>query len=245
MAAIVAELFLFLFIYFPISYLRTRSVRPTTKTILGAVLAVVGLNLLLFLIYGDPPSPESQTEDAMFDAESRVQSYFAQRHRLPENLSDVPRIPDHADRDVDGWGSPLVYSPQSDGSVVITSLGKEGANNKQSVRFSIIPAGDKADEDAWEMTYRWMTYVENAVGSYAAKFQQLPDRLDLIAPAFTMDGWGRPIEYAPQPDGSVILTSHGATGSGQIFSLQFTVPGATPVGASATATEPSDTNKGR
>jgi hypothetical protein len=73
-----------------------------------------------------------------------------------------------------------------------------------------------------------------------AKLADLPD----IDPVFSIDGWKTPIQYAPQPDGSVILTSHGAVGTNQIFSIQFAVPGITSKAPTSAVTNPSDTNKG-
>jgi hypothetical protein len=60
--------------------------------------------------------------------EYRIRDYAAEHHRLPARLSDLPKL-ENPNRDGscrDGWGRELIYAPQSDGSVVLSSLGKNG-----------------------------------------------------------------------------------------------------------------------
>jgi len=197
-----------------------------------AIYVLVGLIVAANYLLVDIIPPESETLGALTGAQIRIQLYVAEHHRLPDKLADLPPRPNHSDRDIDGWGKPLIYAPQPDGSVVITSPGKDGDHNARSVRFSIIPSEDKVNLEAETMTEMNLSSIAGEIRKWGKEHHRLPNSFTEVPvlqqrPELLTDGWNRPISYTPQPDGSVLLTSHGQPGTSQIFSLQFTVPGIT------------------
>jgi hypothetical protein len=192
------------------------------------IAAVLALCAILMFLFTDVIPPESRTLGSLTSARVRIEAYVAVHHRLPEKLSDVPKRAGYTHDDLDGWGKPLVYTPLADGSVVLTSLGKDGANSARSIRFSILTSGDKADSSAELMTRGTMNFLEGEIYSYVQLHHRLPGSLTEIPnldPIFLNDSWGRPLLYSAEPDGSVILASHGKEGSNQTFSVQFGVSG--------------------
>jgi len=187
--------------------------------------------------------PENETNTAITGEELRIERYVAEHHELPERLSDLPKVPGEFDRDVDGWGKPLVYAPQKDGSVVVGSPGKEGQHNARFIRFSIILPEDQADQEAQFWTYDNFRVIETSIRDYVATQHRLPKSLadiDIRAHAYLNDRWDGPIAYSPEADGSVILASHGKPGSGQVFSVQFSVPGVVSTGEATETGESRD-----
>jgi hypothetical protein len=171
-------------------------------------------------------SPVQVTRGNMDSIQIRIQTYVDKHHVLPKDLSDLPQRPDHADSIVDGWGRPLAFAPQPDGSVVITSLGKDGAHNSRSIRFTILDPGDETNSGKEYMTFGNMEYVENIIKQYAKANHLLPSDLSAcpeLKSFETVDGWDVPFLYIRSAN-NCVLTSHGQPGSTQIFSLQFEVP---------------------
>jgi hypothetical protein len=163
---------------------------------------------------------------------------------LPQKLSDLPLSSDpfHQLDISDGWGRPFDFSPQPDGSVVLSSKGDKGANDSLVFRFSIVDMPNKEAVEATKLTFVTMDIVNGIIHSYLAGHNRLPSKLSDIddSPAIVDDGWNVPLSYSVQPDGSVLLVSHGKPGSGQIFSLQFTLPPIVPPGPTTAAAEPSN-----
>jgi hypothetical protein len=190
--------------------------------------------------------PDEVTNSHISITKNEIEAYAKKFNRLPGKLSKLSDLPPSDPHDkpgssiTDGWGQPLIYEPQTDGSVVLGSLGESGKNNARSMRFSVIGLDDD-DADKGFSTLSSMVVVEGAIRLYAKTNHQLPNRLSDIKgdPRIrrTVDAWGRPMMYIPNPDGSVILSSQGKIGSNQIFSRQFTVPGIQTKGPTTATTE--------
>jgi hypothetical protein len=184
---------------------------------------------LAVYLFTDIIPPRMVTEGTLSTIELRVQLYVAEHGRLPGRLSDLPQLPDHDDKPIDGWGNPITYSRQEDGSVVLASSGGADGSDARSIRFSTIPPGDKADSNAKMFTFNGMGNIERLLRKYVTAHHELPPRLADLPDAGGLepvDGWGGPLDYQPGQNGSVVLTSHGKMGSNQVFSDAFVIPGA-------------------
>jgi hypothetical protein len=91
-------------------------------------LGVVALVLALWLLGGSlvtrrPPS--AMTEGAMTETMFRMEIYLQQKKQLPGTLAVLPLRQGHMNSTTDGWGRPLIYTPNDDG-YSLKSLGKDG-----------------------------------------------------------------------------------------------------------------------
>lgn len=106
-----------------------------TVTALAGVLVVVSSVLMQFscsLTTCAPRSlvdyvpPETLTESHLVMLEANIDSYAQVYHRLPNALSDLPRVVQEGDHLVkDGWGNKIAYSHTSDGQVTLSSPGPD------------------------------------------------------------------------------------------------------------------------
>lgn len=89
------------------------------------VIIVIALGVVGFAFVEEVP-PEALTRTSMTVIEVRIRDYVAAHHRLPDNLSDLPKLIDNRSESiVDGWGRPIQY--EEDGqTVTLLSLGKDG-----------------------------------------------------------------------------------------------------------------------
>ena len=223
----------------------SKSIAWLALTISSASIGITTIGGDKHLLFGGHVlDAQEVTAGCMTRTRFRIAAYMLEHHRLPEALSELPNSPDYDESLIDGWGKPLAYSSLPDGSVLIRSSGIDGGNNARSMRFSIIPKGDGADENAAMETMSDLEGIEIQIRNYAERHKRLPQSLsDLpnLDPTEVLDGWERQIIYIVQPDDSVTLTSHGKPASNQIFLLQFAVAGANPTGpTTAPATERSD-----
>jgi hypothetical protein len=191
------------------------------------------------LVFGDNeivPVHDPGTFSTFLWLDPQICLYFLKNHRLPQKLSDLPPYVFPPD---DGWGKQFDYSPQQDGSVVLSSHGNKGEADSLVFRFSMVDMGNKDTMRASLITFIHMNTLDQSIRHYLADNNCLPTRLtDEDIPLFIRDGWNDLISYSVQPDGSVLLVSHGKPGSGQIFSLQFTVPATVRPGPTTASTEP-------
>jgi hypothetical protein len=76
-------------------------------------------------------------------------------------------------------------------------------------------------------TFNNMGLLEREIRVFIQANHRLPASLAEIHQMMDegMDGWHNPISYSPQPDGSVLLSSHGPGGANQVFSIQIFTPG--------------------
>ena len=198
--------------------------------VLIASLLIAGTFLSFALVDRIPPG--LATRNRLSELERRIQAYAAKKKRLPADLSDLPIRPDYDDRVVDGWDKPVLYLPQKDGSVILSSAGPTGLGHPRSFRFSIVSDESESDSTAKMLTFEKMWNLESYLNTYFSEHKMLPTALsDLPAEVRssqyngTVDGWGTPIEYACRPDGSVVIRSNGNPRGNQIFSEEFVLPG--------------------
>jgi hypothetical protein len=224
--------------------------RNTRLATTGVVCAIT----VLVASYGVSPgyhkvTREEQTRGVLNSVIDDIEDYAAQHHRLPDKLSDLPPHPLGTDN---GWGKPLVYEPQADGTAVLRSVGERDGNDTTSIRFSIIDKNNRqyntpsrvSDSSAMNITFINFEWQDEGIRQYVAEHHRLPDSLaDLKYPSAPperlisdlKDGWGWPVSYTPRGDGTVLLRSGGRDGK-QIFSREFTVSG---IEAKGPTTEPS------
>ncbi len=207
--------------------------------LIGVSIVAIGLEQLVAGVI----SPVVATKNTLSNLESRIQTYAAEHNELPHKLSDLPVRPDWNDILTDGWGKPIVYSPQKDGSVLLIVSGENPGVDARSIRFSIVP-NDEADQDAVWMTFNNMDCTETLLAEYAAAHSRLPDKLSDIpdeqAPdkdGFTIDAWGQRFEYKLGSGGKATLTSRGKIGSKQIYSSEFIVAGPNGAGPTTATTQ--------
>jgi hypothetical protein len=71
--------------------------------------------------------PGDLTRTRMTVIEKRIRDYAAAHHRLPDNLSQLPKPAGNRDDSiVDGWGHPIQYIKVGN-KVTLLSLGKDGS----------------------------------------------------------------------------------------------------------------------
>lgn len=207
--------------------------------ILFPLLLLGGFVLLTIVLY-DPVPPESMTEGVFNDLKIRIESYVADHHQLPASLTELPPRPDHGNQLTDGWGSPIIYAPQKDGSVLLVSPGKSDGSNRRSVQFSI--AKNQVESEAESLTFMHMWTAEHYLREYVRVHSHMPGSLSDLpevrgattAQDFSRDCWGQPIECNVDAGGLVNLTSRGKDGK-SIFRKQFIITGLKPA---ATKTVP-------
>jgi hypothetical protein len=182
--------------------------------------------------FDDTIPPEAVTSNAFDSVEAQVEDYVALHGHAPKKLADLPATPNGQDgrKPVDGWGNELIYTVQSDGSVVLGSAGKKGGSNAHVVRFSIFAKTDDDTKIAEMDTFSRMDDFERSIRDYAIGHHQLPKSLgDLGADvrdrdnSLMADGWKQTIEYKLGANGLIDLVSHGPAGSKLIFAHEFTV----------------------
>jgi hypothetical protein len=191
----------------------------------------------------DRVSPECETANAMDQAETRIENYVAEKHSLPKALTDVQVRPDHGDDgNIDGWGQPLIYEPQKDGSVILRSNGAVGQS--RSVQFYPLNPLDTDDLLAQLTTHDRMWNIEMLVHQYAIKQKRVPKTIaELTAggdgglDASEVDGWKRTIRYAVDSNGTVTLISDEKPGLSHKIVLNFDVPEATKLAKGPTTNE--------
>lgn len=104
--------------------------KPRSHRMTNITFIVVCSALILYgvanLLLDDSIPPRTLTTMAMRSTEQRIRVYAAQHHRLPASLTGLPELPHKYNSLRDAWGRQLIYAPQPDGSVILSSLGKSG-----------------------------------------------------------------------------------------------------------------------
>ena len=86
----------------------------------------------------------------MISLEYRIRDYVAHNHVLPPRLADLPPLaPNRSSSTNDAWGRPIMYAPQPDGSVILSSPGKPGGH-PITLRFAISPTTNPSTESSSE-----------------------------------------------------------------------------------------------
>jgi len=93
--------------------------------VLVLMVVVIALAVILFALVENVP-PDALTITRMTVIENRIRDYAAVHQRLPDCLSELPKLPGNRDDSVvDGWGRPIEYEKDGD-DVMLRSLGKDG-----------------------------------------------------------------------------------------------------------------------
>lgn len=200
-----------------------------------ALIWLCSSTLLLFsssLLLAGGDYGDNFTWNKFSSLEIRIQKYAELNHALPSKLSDLPVDPERDDTTTDGWSKPITYSPQKDGSVILTSPGKNGGEDIRSHQFSMCSEDERYNEEFW--TFNHIDLIESRVRDYAKERGHLPPALSNLTQEGmdTLDGWGKPIEFKVTSHGTVTLTSRGKNGT-QIFRNEFYVKQADTTNAPA------------
>ena len=103
--------------------------------LVALIIVVLALVVIVWACVENVP-PQTLTRGRMTLIENRIRDYAAAHHRLPDNLSELPKAADNRDDSiVDGWGRPIQYKKEGH-TVTLLSLGKDGR-----------PGGNNQDAD--------------------------------------------------------------------------------------------------
>jgi hypothetical protein len=185
-------------------------------------------------------TPDELTHDRILSTQGDLLDYVADHHKLPEKLTELPEgAPETI---LDGWGKPLVYQPQKDGSVILGYEGQVEGSELCVLRFPGSNMLESSDRYAVTMIISELDFIEIRVRNYVKENHRMPAALsDLsnLPPWMPFDGWDSRIFYSLQADGSGLVTNNGKIGNNQIISLHFTIPDARANGpATVPTTEP-------
>jgi len=71
--------------------------------------------------------PDESTLSAITETQVRLNMYLVANNSLPPDLASLPERNGYANQTTDGWGRALIYSLKADGTISLTSLGRDGA----------------------------------------------------------------------------------------------------------------------
>lgn len=99
--------------------------RPLAKALFPAIaLTIPLLGALTLLLEHSPPS--QVTSNSIVETFVRIELYAKQHGSLPHSLDALPRREGYANETRDGWDRRLLYDINSDGTITLASLGKDG-----------------------------------------------------------------------------------------------------------------------
>ena len=102
---------------------------------LSLALIVILASDFLGLIF-DRASNDTMTRTRMWVVKRRILAYAHQNNRLPASLAEIPVMPGYDNSIEDGWGRALHYEVSGNGTVTLSSLGRDG-----------LPGGEGDDAD--------------------------------------------------------------------------------------------------
>lgn len=102
---------------------RQKMTRNKKTVLLGVVTAVILIVVLNAFV--DRIPPPAFTYSTMHMAKRRTLRYAAKHDELPKSLSQTEAIPGYHSSLRDGWGRDIDYAVSSNGTVTLTSLGKD------------------------------------------------------------------------------------------------------------------------
>jgi len=83
--------------------------------------------LVILLLCIDPGIKRiALTRRRLARTELRIREYEKTHQRLPDRLSDLPRLANQDNSIEDAWGRNIIYTPDLPGAVTLSSLGKDG-----------------------------------------------------------------------------------------------------------------------
>ena len=70
-------------------------------------------------------TPEEQTYTAIGETAYRIDMYMSIHLTVPRTLSELPKRDGYSNSTTDGWSNELVYAISSEGTLSLSSLGKD------------------------------------------------------------------------------------------------------------------------
>jgi hypothetical protein len=115
-----------------------------------AVICSLFLIGIVTMVCADVIPPANLTKTRMKVIERRVFIFIRRRHRLPEELTELPTIVNYDNSIVDAWSVPIIYSHDKSGRVTLTSLGADrrlgGSGSAADIEYTFFtPVGFRAD----------------------------------------------------------------------------------------------------
>jgi len=119
------------------------------------ITVTIGLAICLMIVAGamllvDRVPPRPQTTATMQGLKRRILRFAHSNGRLPKTLGELPATEDLANNTQDGWGHPIILSVAPDGTVTLTSYGKDGVPGGMGDDADIIGTFQaKMTADSW------------------------------------------------------------------------------------------------
>ncbi len=96
-----------------------------------------------------PPHP--RTILRFTDTGGRILDYARAHGELPSDLSALPEIAGKRNNTRDGWGRPILFSSKPDGTVILTSYGKDGRPGGDDEKADLVYSFKaRNDEGEWK-----------------------------------------------------------------------------------------------
>jgi len=110
------------------------------KRTLAIAVVMAGVGITAVYMFTDRITAEDMTRTRMEITKQRILDYAVANHRLPKTLSELPPFARSENRDDstdDGWHKAIIYRPQTDGTVVLESRGKDGNGSRTTLQFTV------------------------------------------------------------------------------------------------------------
>jgi len=91
---------------------------------LGMLISLIIVAGVVFLV--DRVPARAQTMATMQGLKRRILRFAHANNRLPKTLGELPATKDSANNTRDAWGHPIIMSVAPDGTITLTSYGKDG-----------------------------------------------------------------------------------------------------------------------
>jgi hypothetical protein len=120
----------------------------------AAVLVLVAA----FLRWYDVIPPRDMTITAVVETFVRINLYAQTNRSIPLSLDVLPKREGYANRTVDGWGQPLLYTVGADGVITLTSFGADGKPGGEGLDADISESYRcrRADGSLWVGSSMWI-----------------------------------------------------------------------------------------
>ena len=123
---------------------------------------LVCIMIAVFVLISEAPS-RTVTADRFGTVASRVLAYASANNKMPTRLSDLPQRQGHDNEIVDEWNHEISYTVQNDGTVILTSYGKDGRPGGNGEDGYIIGSFKPRDEDGkWASQVNWIVSSRRA-----------------------------------------------------------------------------------
>jgi len=193
---------------------------PLITVIIAGLLIMVWLNIRI--------PADVDTRSRLFFWAVQIHDYVELNGKIPGKLSSIPKREGYDNSVKDGWGRALLYSHDEDGTITITSYGKDGKpggkgdNEDMSVSYNPFDGESYyamlGVQSPMSFTKLKLGSIEGGIRRFYLENGGLPEDLrDLGNPDPRLfdnadkDNWGNEIIYCVESN-SVTLTSLGKDG---------------------------------